>query len=61
MKISELLKLLTADGWYLYKHGKKHDLYRHPTKSGQIPVPRHQSQELKKGTERAILKDAGLK
>ncbi|MFN3998983.1 type II toxin-antitoxin system HicA family toxin [Algoriphagus sp.] len=43
MKISELLKLLTADGWYLYKHGKKHDLYQHPSKSGQIPVPRHQS------------------
>ncbi|WP_373496152.1 type II toxin-antitoxin system HicA family toxin [Aquiflexum sp.] len=61
MKVSEILKILTKDGWYLFKNGKKHDLYRHPTKPGQIPIPRHQSQELRKGTEQSILKDAGLK
>lgn len=61
MKVTEILKLLRKDGWYLHKNGKKHDLYKHPTKPGQIPIPRHQSQELKKGTEQAILKDAGLK
>lgn len=61
MRVNEILKLITADGWYLYKHGKRHDLYRHPSKPGQIPIPRHSSQELKKGTENSILKDAGLK
>ncbi|MDT0648596.1 type II toxin-antitoxin system HicA family toxin [Autumnicola edwardsiae] len=55
-----MLKILMRDGWYLHRNGKKHDLYRHPTKKGQIPLPRHRSQELKKGTERSILKDAGL-
>ena len=61
MKVSEILKILKKDGWYLFRNGKKHDLYRHPTKNGQIPIPRHQSQELKTGTKNAIMKDVGLK
>lgn len=61
MKVSEILKILKKDGWYLYRNGSKHDIYRHPTKENQIPVPRHKGQELAKGTEQSILKDAGLK
>lgn len=61
MKYSELLKRIKAVGWRLHRHGKKHDLYRHPTRSGQIPIGRHLSQEVPKGTEQKILKDAGLK
>lgn len=60
-KVNEVLKLLVDDGWYLHKHGKRHDLYRHPTKKGQIPVPRHGSKEMAKGTLNSILKAAGLK
>lgn len=60
MKVSEMLKILKKDGWFLHRNGKRHDLYRHPTKNGQIPISRHKSQELKKGTEKSILKDAGL-
>ncbi|XRE42378.1 hypothetical protein ACIVBQ_000582 [Tenacibaculum discolor] len=61
MKVSEVLKLLKKDGWYLHKHGSRHDLYRHETKSGQIPIPRHPAKEMAKGTLLSILKDAGLK
>ncbi|RKS00400.1 type II toxin-antitoxin system HicA family toxin [Flavobacterium sp. 102] len=61
MKVNELLKVLKKDGWELYQHGKRHDLYRHPTKDGQIPVPRHQSAEVATGTLNQILKQAGLK
>lgn len=60
MKVSEMLRKLKKDGWFFHRHGKRHDLYRHPTKENEIPLPRHQNQELKKGTERSILKDAGL-
>ncbi len=60
MKVSEVLKILTKDGWYLHRQGGNHALYRHPTKEGQIAIPRHQSSELAKGTERSILKSAGL-
>lgn len=61
MKVSKLLKILIKDGWYLHRNGANHDLYRHPTKEGQISVPRHGSKELAKGTEENILKKAGLK
>lgn len=60
-KVSEILKRLKKDGWYLHRHGANHDQYRHPTKKGQIPVPRHGSSEVAKGTENSILKAAGLK
>lgn len=61
MTVNEILKILKKDGWYLHRNGKKHDIYRHPTKVGQIPIPRHPSQELARGTQESILKDAGLK
>ena len=60
-KVNEVLRLLIEDGWFLYKHGKKHDLYRHKSKPNHIAVPRHGSSELAKGTYLSILKDAGLK
>ncbi|MGD1319517.1 type II toxin-antitoxin system HicA family toxin [Chryseobacterium sp. 2R14A] len=61
MKVSQLLKVLEEDGWYLRRHGKKHDIYVHPTKEDFLQLPRHPSSELKKGTEESILKKAGLK
>lgn len=61
MKVNEVLKLLKRDGWYLHRHGKRHDLYRHETKPNQIPIPRHQAKEVANGTLDSILKDAGLK
>jgi mRNA interferase HicA len=60
-KVNEVLRLLIDDGWVLHRHGKKHDLYRHPSKPNQITLPRHGSSELAKGTHLSILKDAGLK
>ena len=60
MKFSQLIKKLQKDGWFLYRNGKKHDLYRHPMKEGQITIPRHGSKEVAKGTLRSILKGAGL-
>ncbi|MGQ2982412.1 type II toxin-antitoxin system HicA family toxin [Flavobacterium sp.] len=59
-KVNEVLKRLTDDGWYLYRHGANHDLYRHPSKPGQIPVPRHGAKEMAKGTLKSILGKAGL-
>jgi predicted RNA binding protein YcfA (HicA-like mRNA interferase family) len=60
-KVSELLRLLKKDGWYLYKNGANHDLYRHPSKKNQLTVPRHGSKEMATGTYNSILKAAGLK
>lgn len=59
--VNELLKLLKKDGWFLYKNGANHDLYRHATKQNQLTIPRHGSKELANGTLNNILKAAGLK
>lgn len=61
MKVSEILKILKKDGWYLEREGGRHSLYVHPTKEGTVVIPRHPSSELKKGTEQSILKQAGLR
>ena len=61
MKVSEMVKILKKDGWYIFREGGKHTLYVHPTKGGTVIVPRHPSAELKKGTEQSILKQAWLK
>lgn len=60
MKFSELQRILEQDGWYILRTGKHH-LYVHPTKSGGIPVGKHVSKEVPKGTQLKILKKAGLK
>jgi mRNA interferase HicA len=59
MKASELARNVVADGWILYRHGKKHDVYTHPTKPGQLVIPRH-NKELATGTLKALLAIAKL-
>jgi mRNA interferase HicA len=59
--VNELLKLLKKDGWFLYKNGANHDLYRHTTKKNQLTIPRHGSKEMANGTLNSILKAAGLR
>lgn len=61
MKCGELLKLLHNDGWVQIRQSGSHIIMRHPTKTGQIPVPYHGSKEVKKGLLSAILKQADIK
>jgi predicted RNA binding protein YcfA (HicA-like mRNA interferase family) len=37
-----------------------HRQYKHPMKPGTVTIPGHPSEELQKGTERSILRQAGL-
>ncbi|MBI2268798.1 MAG: type II toxin-antitoxin system HicA family toxin [Bacteroidetes bacterium] len=60
MKSSELIRTLKKDGWFVIRQAGSHMIMRHPTKSGQIVVPSHGSQEVGKGLQNKILKDAGL-
>jgi predicted RNA binding protein YcfA (HicA-like mRNA interferase family) len=61
MKCSELYRLLIKDGWYPISQSGSHVKLRHDSKSGIIIFPNHGSQELGKGLEMKIKKDAGLK
>lgn len=40
LKVSELLKLIEDDGWYLAAIKGSHRQYRHPTKKGRVTVAR---------------------
>jgi len=61
MKCSELYRILTRDGWFPISQKGSHVKMRHETKEGLIIFPNHGSQELGKGLENKILKDAGIK
>ena len=61
MKCSELYKIMTKDGWYTISQKGSHVKLKHNTKPGMITFPNHGSQEVGKGLEKKILKDAGLK
>lgn len=60
MRLNELLKLLSSNGCYLVKHGKKHDRWYSPKTGKKMTIPRH-AKEIPTGTADNILKDAGLK
>jgi mRNA interferase HicA len=61
MKSSELLRLLKKDGWFeVRQHGTSHIIMRHEIKSGQLTVPANGTKEVRKGTLRAILKEAQI-
>ncbi len=60
MKCSELYRILTRDGWYPISEKGSHVKLKHDIKQGIIIFPQHGSQEVGKGLERKILKDAGI-
>ncbi len=61
MKSSELVRLLTKDGWFVIRQTGSHMIMQHPIKKGQVVCPNHGSHEVGKGLEKKIKKDAGIK
>lgn len=59
MKTVELLKILKKSGCSLVRHGSNHDIWISPITNKQFAIPRHKD-EIKIGTLKNILKDAGL-
>jgi predicted RNA binding protein YcfA (HicA-like mRNA interferase family) len=61
MKVSDLLRLLHEDGWFLVATRGSHRQFKHPTKPGRVTVPGKPSNDLAPGTLISILKQAGLR
>ena len=61
MKCSELYRHLIKDGWHPVSQKGSHVKMKHGVKINVIIFPNHGSQELGKGLEKKIIKDAGLK
>jgi len=60
VKVGELIRLLTEDGWRLARTRGSHRQYKHPSKSGTVTVAGKPSLDVPPGTLNAILKQAGL-
>jgi predicted RNA binding protein YcfA (HicA-like mRNA interferase family) len=61
MKVSEILRMIQGDGWYLVTTRGSHRQFKHPFKEGRVTVPGKPSDDLAVGTLNSILKQAQLK
>ena len=61
MKVSEVLRMLHADGWRLVATRGSHRQFKHTFKPGRVTVPGKPSDDLAPGTYGSILKQAKLK
>ena len=61
MKYSELKKMLKKAGCYKIREGSNHELWYSQITDSQFAVGRNDSEDVKSGTCKAILKQAGLK
>lgn len=61
MTVRDLVKRLRAAGWEEVDHKGSHRQFRKAGVPHRVTVPGNDSHELPVGTEKAILKQAGLK
>ena len=61
VKVSEIIKQLREDGWYLYRHnGTSHRQYKHPTKKGKTTVNGKPSADISGSLLKSIEQQSGL-
>jgi len=61
MKVSEILRLLQDDGWYLVATRGSHRQFKHRSKPSRVTVPGKARDDLAPGTLNSILKQSGLR
>ena len=55
-----MCRLLEARGWQLDRVKGSHHVYWHPGTGRSVTVPVHGNADLKPGTQRQIMRDAGI-
>ncbi len=55
-----MCRILEQRGWTLARINGSHYIYRHTLSERRVVVPVHANEDLKPGTQRGILRDAGL-
>ncbi|MCX6160072.1 MAG: type II toxin-antitoxin system HicA family toxin [Ignavibacteriae bacterium] len=61
MKVRDVIKLLTNDGWYLKETKGSHRQYKHNIKKGRVTIPGKINDDLHPKTLNSIFKQARLK
>jgi len=59
LKVSEVIRLLEADGWHLYTTKGDHRQFKHPEKAGKVTLCGKQSLTLDQFLLNSIFKQAG--
>ena len=60
MKVREVVRMLTQDGWVEVRTRGSHHHFRHLSKPGTVTVPGNMNDDLHPKTLGSILKQAGL-
>ncbi|WP_439629080.1 type II toxin-antitoxin system HicA family toxin [Gemmata sp.] len=55
-----MCRILEGRGWVLVRINGSHHIYRNPSTGRLTTVPVHGNTDLKPGTQRSIMRDAGL-
>jgi predicted RNA binding protein YcfA (HicA-like mRNA interferase family) len=55
-----MCRLLEERGWQLDRIKGSHHVYRHPSTGRSVTVPVHGNADLRPGTQRRIMRDAGI-
>ena len=61
IKVTELIAMIEADGWFRVRQKGSHRQYHHAGKTGTVTVSGKPSVEVPPGTLNSVLKQAGLK
>ena len=61
MKYSELKKILRQHGCCKVNEGRNHEIWFSPISNQSFPVGRHNTEDVRKGMQNSILKQAGIK
>jgi len=61
LKVSEIIKRLQDDGWFLYRHsGTSHRQFKHHVKTGKVTVNGKPSSDITGDLLKSIEKQSGL-
>jgi predicted RNA binding protein YcfA (HicA-like mRNA interferase family) len=60
MKVRDVIRRLTDDGWTQVSQRGSHRQFEHPTKPGKVTVPGQMSDEVPTGTLKSIFRQARL-
>jgi predicted RNA binding protein YcfA (HicA-like mRNA interferase family) len=61
MKVSEAIRIIEHDGWFLVQTRGSHRQFKHPEKKGRVTIAGKPPEDLHPKTLNSILKQAGLK
>ena len=56
----EIIKILEADGWYLYDVEGSHHQFKHPNKTGKVTV-KHPTKSIPITTMKSIERQSGIR